>query len=59
MNNQATIRPIQSPVMPLLTPEEKSIVDLISTAIVNKTFNNEKRNSLSKIQPGQTKCLKH
>lgn len=52
MKNQSTIRTIQAPVMTLLTPEEKSIVDLISQAIITKTFEHEKRNSLPAFQQG-------
>jgi len=57
MKNLATIRTMNSAM--LLTPGEKRIVDLISTAIIKKTFKNEKRNPLFALQQRQTKCVKH
>lgn len=50
MSNQAAIIPIQKPKAKekiLLTAAEKIIVDLISTAIVTKTFKHEKRGKIS------------
>ncbi len=52
MQQQATILPIASPVVEMLTPEEESIVALFSRIIVETTMNQlaNESNSLSPVQ---------
>jgi hypothetical protein len=37
-------------IKPMLTPEEEKLVHLIASIAIQLTFNDEKRNTLSKVQ---------
>lgn len=59
MKDQAIMASIHSPVKILLSPEEENIVDLISSAIINKTFDYETGTSLPQIFKRRTEQSQH
>ena len=50
---------IHTPVKNLLSQEEKNIVDLIATLIINKTFENETGTKIPEIQQRRAKQSQH
>lgn len=56
-----TVTPIVklASVKQMLTPAEERLVELISSAIINHTFNHETRRPLSTIQRRQTELSQH